>query len=138
MKHLTILLPLLLFITSLQILSSPLVVIENVTIIDADNPVRTEMTVVIEDGVIIAIEKSGSDKILVQKEDTFIDGTDKFLIPGLWDAHVHLTFIPELDYETAYSLFLMNGITSIIIRCKSSNTFLSISSYRKHNSHRCR
>ncbi len=101
MKHLTILLPLLLFVVSFQIHSSPLVVIENVTIIDADNPVRTDMTVVIEDGVFIAIEKSGSDKILVQKEDTFIDGTDKFLIPGLWDAHVHLTFIPELDYETA-------------------------------------
>ena len=31
---------------------------------------------------------------------------------GLWDAHVHLTFIPEL-YQTAYKLFLKNGITSI-------------------------
>ena len=113
MKHLTILLPLLLFVASFQIHSSSLVVIENVTIIDADNPVRTEMTVVLEDGVIIAIEKSGSDKILVQKEDTLIDGTDKFLIPGLWDAHVHLTFIPEIDYKTSYRLFLSNGITSI-------------------------
>jgi len=113
MKKFPFVLLVLLFVASLQILSSPLVVIENVTIIDADNPARTEMTVVIKDDVIIAIEKSGSDKILVQKEDTFIDGTDKFLIPGLWDAHVHLTFIPELDYETAYSLFLMNGITSI-------------------------
>ena len=67
MKKFPFVLLVLLFVASLQILSSPLVVIENVTIIDADNPVRTEMTVVIEDGVFIAIEKSGSDKILVQK-----------------------------------------------------------------------
>ena len=60
------------------------------------------MTVVLQGDEIRSIEKSGSKNITIEDKDTVIDATGKFLIPGLWDAHVHLTFIPELDYETAY------------------------------------
>ena len=103
----------LLFSASQDTLSSTRVVIENVTIIDAANPVRKDMTVIVDGDEIISIKKSNLIEITISDEDIVIDARDKFLIPGLWDAHVHLTFIPELDYETAYSLFLMNGITSI-------------------------
>lgn len=51
--------------------------------------------------------KSIAKEISFAKEKTkVIDGTGKYLIPGLFDMHVHLDpeFIP---------LFLMNGITSI-------------------------
>jgi hypothetical protein len=30
----------------------------------------------------------------------------------LWDAHVHLTFVPELE-SSMYRLFIANGITSV-------------------------
>jgi imidazolonepropionase-like amidohydrolase len=63
------------------------------------------MTVVVQGDEIRSIEKSGSKNIIIETEDVVIDATGKFLIPGLWDAHVHLTFIPELDYETTYSSF---------------------------------
>ena len=88
-------------------------VIENVTVIDATNPVRKDMTVIVDGDEIISVKESNLGEAVIYDEDIIVDGRGKFLIPGLWDAHVHLTFIPELDYETAYGLFLMNGITSI-------------------------
>ena len=105
------LLTLFIFLFSLQASSG--IIIENATLIDATASVRENMTVVLQGDEIRSIEKSGSKNITIEDKDTVIDATGKFLIPGLWDAHVHLTFIPELDYETAYSLFIMNGITSI-------------------------
>ena len=85
------------------------IVIENITLIDAKNGIRTNQTVSIENGVIQSI---GSAK-LDMEESQIIDGEGKYLIPGLWDAHVHLTFIPEIDHETHFKLYLKNGVTSI-------------------------
>jgi imidazolonepropionase-like amidohydrolase len=89
------------------------VIIENATLIDAESPKRINMTLVLQEDEIVYIGKTSSKEISLQDDDTVIDATGKFIIPGLWDAHVHLTFIPELDYQTAYKLFLKNGITSI-------------------------
>ena len=38
-----------------------------------------------------------------------IDGTNKYLIPGLWDMHVHMNF----DYEDHLQLYLANGVTGV-------------------------
>ena len=85
------------------------IVIENITLIDAKNGIRKGQTVSIENGVIQSI---GSAK-LDMDNSKIIDGEGKYLIPGLWDAHVHLTFIPEIDHETHFKLYLKNGVTSI-------------------------
>ena len=85
------------------------IVIENITLIDAKNGTRTNQTVSIKNGVIQSI---GSAK-LDMEDSQIIDGVGKYLIPGLWDAHVHLTFIPEIDHETHFKLYLKNGVTSI-------------------------
>ena len=100
-------------LASSLISASQRVIIKNVNLIDAASPFRENMTVVLQGGVIRLIEKSSSKIINIKKTDNIIEAEGKFLIPGLWDAHVHLTFIPELDYKTAYDLFLSNGITSI-------------------------
>ena len=94
----------------LKIAANPSVTIENITLIDADNPVRFNQTVYIKNGAIHSITDSSE---IIKNQQIIIDGTGKFLIPGLWDAHVHLTFIPEIDHETYFRLFLKNGITSI-------------------------
>lgn len=39
----------------------------------------------------------------------FRDASGQYVIPGLWDMHVHL----ERHYEHAFPLFLGNGITGI-------------------------
>jgi len=98
---------------SLSFEVSSRIVIENATLIDAENPKRINMSLVLHEDEILYIGKTSSKEISFQDDDTVIDATGKFIIPGLWDAHVHLTFIPELDYQTAYKLFLKNGITSI-------------------------
>ena len=90
----------------------PRIIIKDATLIDAANPIRENMTIVLQGDVIQSIEESGS-VIINAQNDTIVDARDKFIIPGLWDSHVHLTFVPELDYKTAYDLFLANGITSI-------------------------
>ena len=41
-----------------------------------------------------------------------VDGTDRFLIPGLWDAHVHFVY-DEGPTEAMPDLFLDFGVTSV-------------------------
>jgi hypothetical protein len=37
-----------------------------------------------------------------------IDATGKYLIPGLWDMHVHRT-----EFESTYPMYLVNGVTGV-------------------------
>lgn len=94
------------------VIAGPRLIIQNGTLIDAVNPDRQAMTMIIEGDKILSIQSAG-EAIALLIDDVVIDAKDKFVIPGLWDAHVHLTFIPELDYKTSYDLFLKNGVTSI-------------------------
>ncbi len=82
--------------------------ITNVTLLDA-NQQLSNATVLFSDDTITAV---GSN-VRVPDGATVIDGTGKFLIPGLWDAHVHLTYYPDLGIDTSYPLFIANGITSV-------------------------
>jgi hypothetical protein len=85
--------------------SAQSLVIQNVTIIDATGvDARPAMSVGIENGRITAIKK----KIKPGKGAAIIDGTGKFLIPGLWDMHVHLNG-PDIFFP----LLISNGITGV-------------------------
>jgi imidazolonepropionase-like amidohydrolase len=89
-------------------------VFEHVTVIDMTGaPPRPDMTVVIAGNRIVALRKTG--KIRIPKEARVIDGTGKFLIPGLSDMHVHVfnnvsKRAPNLYY---FPLFIANGVTSV-------------------------
>lgn len=48
----------------------------------------------------------------IQLPSTLLNGTVKYLIPGLWDAHVHLIFETDLN-DAMFDLLLANGITSV-------------------------
>jgi hypothetical protein len=54
----------------------------------------------------------GDAKAAPTVADLVIDGSGRYLIPGLWDMHVHLTFEPALTDSMA-ALFLAHGITSV-------------------------
>ena len=58
--------------------------ITNVTLIDAVNGVRENQTIVFDGDEVTAIQASGSELSVVET----IDGTGKFLIPGLFVAYV--------------------------------------------------
>ncbi len=80
--------------------------ITGVTVIDATGaPARPDMTVVVTGVRITAIGKSG--EVGVPEGARVVDGKGKYLIPGLWDMHVHTvgsSFLP---------LYLANGVTGV-------------------------
>ncbi len=84
--------------------------IHNVTIIDAKNEQRDAMSVRIQKNKIV--EVLPSEGLKIPEGARVIDASGKYLIPGLWDAHVHLTYDQDLT-PSMFDLFLMHGITSI-------------------------
>ena len=84
--------------------------ITNVTTIDAKSGVQSNQTVVVENERILKIEDSKS--LRLSPKNKIIDGSGKFLIPGLWDGHVHFAFIEELAPKM-FDLFLGHGVTSV-------------------------
>ena len=82
--------------------------ITNVTIIDGLNGTRENQTVVFKNDSIIKIHNASETTRGLQT----INGKGKFLIPGLWDFHVHLSYEDSL-IEKMPALFLSYGITSV-------------------------
>lgn len=81
-------------------------VIAHVTVIDATGAAaQPDTTVVIVGDRITAIGKS--PQTTAPKAARVVDGTGKFLIPGLWDMHVHL------NYKDYLPLFIANGVTGV-------------------------
>jgi hypothetical protein len=82
--------------------------IQNVTVIDAVNGARQALTVLVRDGRITAVQAAGE----AFRATEVVDGSGQYLIPGLWDFHVHLTYDARFT-EAMPGLFLNHGITSI-------------------------
>ena len=81
-------------------------VLTQITIIDvAGGPAKPDMTVVIRDDRISDIGEA--KKVSVPPGAKVVNAAGKFLIPGLWDMHVHW-YIKE-----SFPLFTANGVTGI-------------------------
>ncbi len=83
--------------------------ITNTTIIDADQQ-SDAMTVIIKGDRILRVGKSSEFNL--SPENNIVDGTGKYLIPGLWDTHVHFAYIEDLA-PAMFDLFLAYGVTSV-------------------------
>jgi imidazolonepropionase-like amidohydrolase len=92
----------------------PVLAIIHVSLIDATgSPVQADMTVIVEGKHILRIGKS--DATPVPRTAKVVDGRGKYLIPGLWDMHVHEIFgawLPE-EEKIVPSLFVANGVTGV-------------------------
>jgi imidazolonepropionase-like amidohydrolase len=90
------------------------VTIANVTIIDTTGgPPQLHRTVTVRKGVIADIRDSTLPKH--KERGVEVNGTGKYLIPGLWDMHVHMVFgdwFPR-GKEVTLPLFIANGITGV-------------------------
>jgi hypothetical protein len=95
---------------------SPLAV-ANVSVLSPEcNEMRDSMTVLIKRGEIVSVGKN----VKITKEYVIIDGTGKYLIPGLIDTHTHLH-----RSKNDLLLYLANGITSIAnMNSLPDNTYL--------------
>ncbi|MBA4185328.1 MAG: hypothetical protein H0X49_15160, partial [Acidobacteria bacterium] len=102
---LIILLPTLLAAQKSSSESQPLV-FNRVTVIDMiGGKSQSDMTVIIEGNRISAVGKTG--KVRVPKNAQVVNAAGKFLIPGLWDMHVHL------QEKTPFPLFIANGVLGV-------------------------
>lgn len=100
--------------------SSNSLIIDDISIIDVyTGAVQPHRTVIVSTNRIMAVvehrnvprEEAEKNKPL----GTVIDGQGKFLIPGLWDMHVHMVFgdwFPRAK-EITLPLFIANGITGV-------------------------
>jgi imidazolonepropionase-like amidohydrolase len=80
--------------------------ITGITVIDtAGGGTLANATVVIQGSRIASVEPGAKPPAGAQ----VIDGRGKFLIPGLWDMHVHLSWTKE----SALLLLLANGVTGV-------------------------
>jgi imidazolonepropionase-like amidohydrolase len=89
--------------------------IHDVTVIDATGaPAMPHQTVVVEGGKITAIDSSAM-RSAGKLRGKRVDGSGKFLIPGLWDMHVHMVFGDWFPHgrEITLPLFIANGITGV-------------------------
>ena len=90
-------------------------VLTHVTVIDvtARNSARAlkaNQTVIITGESITAVGETG--KLRIPEGAQVIDTTGKFLIPGLWDMHVH-NFLGGRRAVSSLKLFLANGVTGV-------------------------
>src|SRR4029078_29186 len=89
--------------------------IDNVTIVDVTNGrLQQRKTIVIEGNRIARIENSND----ATRAAATLDGTGMFVIPGLWDMHVHAYFTNDTarfhtTSEVMLPLFIVNGITGV-------------------------
>jgi imidazolonepropionase-like amidohydrolase len=86
----------------------------HVTVIDvAGGPAKHDMTVVTDKGYIAAIGSSA--RLRLPAGARVIPARGKYLIPGLWDMHVHTVFgdwLPRNERVTL-PLFVANGVTGV-------------------------
>jgi hypothetical protein len=90
------------------------IAITHVTVIDATGAAaRPDSTVVVSGGRIIAV--GPASQISIPHGAKVVDGSRKFLIPGLADMHIHLTGAGEPigSREFIIPLLIANGITTV-------------------------
>jgi imidazolonepropionase-like amidohydrolase len=99
------------FITTLTADHRPsprIVVLAHVTVVDVGSgQLHENQSIVIKGERIAVVGESGA--VVVPRGARVINASGKYLIPGLWDAHVHLSYLGA----GALPVFVANGITSV-------------------------
>jgi imidazolonepropionase-like amidohydrolase len=100
--------------------SGATVALRAVTLVDVTNgSLRSNQTVLITGNRITAV--GPTDEVRVPGNANLVDGTGGFLIPGLWDMHVHSVANVTWDIEVGsisnaewhFPLFLAYGVTGV-------------------------
>src|SRR5262245_56321820 len=101
------------------------IVIRNVSIIDVRTGAidRTSDVMISGDRI-----QSVGKNLKVGKDATVVDGTGKFLIPGLWDMHVHALRNDRSD--PFFKLFIANGVTGVRDMGTTADAFAALPQLR--------
>lgn len=97
--------------------------ITSATVVDVvRGELRPEETVLVESGKIVAVRPTGSMAIPDHAE--VVDGTGLFVIPGLWDAHVH----SAASVTWHFPLLVAHGVTAVRNMHSTADTALELTS----------
>ena len=77
------------WLLSMQAMASTVAIV-NTTIIPVSSPVQEQSTIVLQDGLILALGKD----VEVPEDATIVDGTGQYVMPGLIDVHSHMGVYP--------------------------------------------
>lgn len=114
MRYLVVILMLMVSLDTAAGTAAPTLAFVHVNVIDATGaPLQPDMTVIVAKGRIVDVAKSAAAHIPTNA--TQIDARGKYLIPGLWDMHVHTAFgdwVPP-DEKITLPLFVANGVTGV-------------------------
>ena len=95
---------------SAQTSSIPQIYITHVTVINTDTGKETrDQTVMISDGRISAL--ATSQNLVVPAGARIVDGRGKYLMPALWDMHVHAVRTERIS--AMFPMFVANGVLGI-------------------------
>jgi hypothetical protein len=88
-------------------------VIKNGNVIDIVSGNINKKSIFINDGRIVKL--SDKQDVKSYKSELILDGTEKFILPGFWDNHVHFRGGDSLikANKDFLKLFIMNGITTV-------------------------
>jgi hypothetical protein len=87
-------------------------VFTNVNVVNMREGGVAPMTVVIRKGEIVGVAKVGF--VVGDRSVQIINATGKYMIPGLWDMHVHSAFATgPWDEKVIYPLYIANGVTGV-------------------------
>ena len=95
--------------------------LEHVNVIDGSGSLLSDQTVLVDGDRIAAVDQSAVPRALASAKR--IDATGKYLMPGLWDMHVHLSYTKQ----SALPIMLANGITRVfvtVVACCDSRSCL--------------
>ena len=94
------------------IMGAATVAVTHVTVVDVvGGPARYDQTVLIDGSRIAAV--GPADRVRIPHGSHIIDGTGKYLIPGLWDMHTHAVGYSDADAQLPLTLSLAHGVTGL-------------------------
>ena len=70
-----------------------------------------QQTVVVRNGKIAAI--GPVDAVPIPEDAIVVDGTDRYLMPGLAEMHAHVPDADSSEIDRYFSLYIANGVTTI-------------------------
>ncbi|GIO99585.1 amidohydrolase [Paenibacillus lautus] len=83
-------------------------VLQNATVVDVQSgKLEEDQTIIVVGNKIQQI--GDSDEVEIPGEAQVRDAAGQYVIPGLWDMHIHLMN----DHKLAFPLFLSNGVTGV-------------------------
>lgn len=102
---------LLLSLGAVPALAAPVAIVNVNVVTMQDDAVHAQQTVVTRDGRIEAI--GHVDDLEIPLDALVVDGTNRYLLPGLAEMHAHVPPLGSDELERVLTLFVVNGVTSV-------------------------